>query len=129
MRLSEAIRLGAMLRPQGFGLYQTIGGSCAYGAAMEACGIRPEIQNTISDEGIEALFPIARCSARCPTCTAAAWATCADEPTVNGIVPHLNDDHRWTREQIAAWVETIEAADERRDAAPAQRHTDVVLSR
>jgi predicted nucleic-acid-binding protein len=28
------------------------------------------------------------------------------------IVWHLNDKHKWTREQIAEWVETIEAQQE-----------------
>lgn len=113
MKLSEAMRLGAMLRPQGYGFYQTLGGSCAYGAAMEACGIPAGVQNGISDEPLRTLFPISRrVATQCPACTAAEWAACGDDRTVDGIVPHLNDDHRWTREQIAAWVETIEAADD-----------------
>ena len=39
MQLSEAIRLGAMLRPQAYGHYFIRGGSCAMGAAYEAYGI------------------------------------------------------------------------------------------
>lgn len=38
MRLSEAIRLGAMLKPQGFGSYFRHGATCAMGAAIEAVG-------------------------------------------------------------------------------------------
>jgi hypothetical protein len=30
----------------------------------------------------------------------------------NNTVTHLNDDHRWTREQIADWVATIEQAED-----------------
>lgn len=47
MKLSEAIRKGAALRPQGFGMYMSFdrGGqlcSCALGAAMEGLGYTTE---------------------------------------------------------------------------------------
>ena len=42
MRLSEAIRLGAMLRPQAFRPLFTDDGACALGAALLAVGARPE---------------------------------------------------------------------------------------
>lgn len=28
---------------------------------------------------------------------------------LDAVIPHLNDVHRWFRERIAEWVETIEA--------------------
>jgi hypothetical protein len=33
---------------------------------------------------------------------------CEQLDVVGRIIPHLNDDHRWTRERIADWVESIE---------------------
>jgi len=42
MRLSEAIRLGAMLRPQACRTLLTDDGACALGAALLAVGARPE---------------------------------------------------------------------------------------
>jgi hypothetical protein len=36
----------------------------------------------------------------CPDCTKADY--------VFRVIAHLNDDHRWTRERIADFVETIE---------------------
>lgn len=40
MRLSEAIRLGAMMRPQTFGALSDERGTCAMGAAYEAAGLK-----------------------------------------------------------------------------------------
>lgn len=37
----------------------------------------------------------------CPVCSA------EERPTIRGAVVHLNDDHRWTREAIADWLETL----------------------
>jgi hypothetical protein len=49
MTLSEAIRLGAMLKPQAFGDYTDGRGTCAWGAASEAAG-RDVDDNDIPDE-------------------------------------------------------------------------------
>lgn len=100
MKLSEAIRLGAMLKPQGFGHgsgYPHASATCALGAAYEAsdCGA--------GWASLEKRFPVVNAlPLKCPTCGKA-------NP---GMVPHLNDDHRWTREQIADWVESIEREQE-----------------
>lgn len=95
MRLSEAIRLGATMRPQAFGVAMFNGRSCAMGAASEALGI------TIEDfldwpADIRATFRLLR---KCPVCQIEE-SMCA--------VAHVNDVHRWTREQIADWVELHE---------------------
>lgn len=113
MRLSEAIRLGAMLKPQGFGdlwtggvravegrLVDTPVHSCALGAAWDAlgCGWRDPLKDP----------PPAICAflnqpAICPSCFLRRRAN------LGQIVAHLNDHHRWTRERIADWVESQEA--------------------
>jgi hypothetical protein len=40
---------------------------------------------------------------QCPACPF------ADHREVKYIIPHLNDQHRWTREQIADFVRSVEA--------------------
>jgi hypothetical protein len=94
MRLSEAIRLGAMLRPQAFGkMFRTVRGemrSCALGAAAEALGESP----------YDSFAPLFDAMRMCPM--GCGWTS------VGSLIPHLNDEHRWTRERIADWVETVE---------------------
>lgn len=100
MRLSEAIRLGAMLKPQAFGTFRArtatrddgaflglriIESTCALGAACDAGYKR---------SGIDQVH------VWCPACSLRAG--------VLFHAMHLNDTHRWTREQIADWVESIE---------------------
>lgn len=100
MQLSEAIRLGAMLRPQAFGFYFEAGKSCAFGAAAEASGTTSGAWGR-ADLQIRGQWPwVFTTRARCPACL---------EPHhVRRIVAHLNNDHRWTRERIADWVESYE---------------------
>lgn len=111
MKLSEAIKLGSLLRGQAFCEYMTLiqpVRSCALGAALEAMG---------------------RDKAALPSKEAAriwSWAADVGHPTncpvclpefkiqhgcsVLSMITHLNDKHRWTRERIADWVESIEPA-------------------
>lgn len=100
MRLSEAMRLGAMLRPQVEGVYFAFGGSCAIGAAIEATG--GDIADEESHEAhIVAHFGwIDKAKTNCPACQ--------DRDEVGCIITHLNDVHEWTRDRIADWVATIE---------------------
>lgn len=112
MKFSMAIRLGAMLRPQGFGdlwtakvseAQPTVIESCALGAAFDALGCG-------CDDPWRGNPPIA----------IAVWllqpATCPLCPNLpgqrQGLIVHLNDNHRWTREQIADWVQEQEQKDE-----------------
>ena len=99
MRLSEAIRLGAMLGPQCFGDgFGPNNATCAIGAALLAAGQKD------SSVSIWEVFPITSLPYKCPVCGAGSnylhikhgfgWA-----------ITHLNDAHRWTRERIADWVE------------------------
>lgn len=89
MKYSEAIRLGSMLGPQGFGVTwerREKSTLCANQAACEALNVMSIYQ----------VVPHARL-VNCPVCgiereLATTVATC------------LNDKHRWTREQIADWL-------------------------
>jgi hypothetical protein len=101
MKLSEAIRLGAMLKPQGFGLGSgnpRAEATCALGAAYEAARV------TGSWPSLLLVFPQLKHieELACPVC----------RDKQDGLIAHLNDDHRWSREQIADWVEQIERAQE-----------------
>lgn len=102
MRLSEAIRLGAMLRPQVRYFFFDRDGSCALGAACEAISLKEHDVMFYYGKGILEAFPIlcAR-SVACPVCA-------ATDTAFRIVGCHLNDKHEWTREAIADWVETIE---------------------
>jgi hypothetical protein len=145
MRLSEAIRLGAMLKPQAFGMEEgtvpgprtpgdVLGlraqiGTCAMGAAVDA-GWRYQTERIERLVNGSVMFwstatpmtPITLWSASCPCQNR---RQCEQPKSVIHVVTHLNDHHEWTRERIADWVETIEAQHEAQTSAPA---TEVVTA-
>lgn len=128
MKLSEAIRAGAKIRPQGygalystalrwFGLLGTEKRSCALGAAFEAgeCEVREGVSRGgggFRGGGTPAGMPIRvqhwpdewdyvmYSVVECPQCEKSEQVT--------RLIPHLNDDHKWTREEIALFVERLE---------------------
>lgn len=93
MQLSEAIRLGAMIRPQCFGRLFLNGRSCALGAAVEAAGVK--LSDPQDYDALRARWPILNVT--------------IDDSTVLDTIVLSNDCSELTREQIADWVETIEA--------------------
>lgn len=112
LKLSEAIRLGAMLKPQSrTNMIDRDGGTCALGSALDAIGELPSYETWSgmpSTAACEVLvnalwraWPMLRSTVTHPL-DGMEWS-------VGAIVPSLNDDYRWTREAIADWVETIEA--------------------
>lgn len=114
MKLSEAIREGTKFRSQGFGNFIKHGGSCALGAGMEGFrGKRLELNSwQFNDAYMDffgiydgVLFRVALTPCSQP-CNVGRYNS---PRTVKAIIEHLNDDHRWTREAIADWVEKIEA--------------------
>jgi hypothetical protein len=117
MTLSEAIRLGAMLKPKGSNSLFRAGHTCALGAALDACGAlwsgREEVESDMDEV-----------TRRWPICgTRVAWPVADDLPcfgqeAVGSIVTELNDTWGWTREQIADWVATIEAQIEQATEQP-----------
>jgi hypothetical protein len=111
MRLSEAMRLGALLHPQCFGDFHVQGGSCALGAACDAVGLATGRESfdayaalTFASRLASAFPVLARRDVRCPV----TGQLVAD---VGTIIIRLNDLEHWTREQIADWVETLEPAE------------------
>ena len=99
LELADAIAAGARRRPaQAFGEYfDDHGGSCALGAAYEGAYVLPEDAHQIRprlDRIFDCLENVRR---RCPV-------GCQKRLPLNAIILHLNDDHHWTREQIAEWL-------------------------
>ena len=99
LELAEAIVAGAKRRPsQAFGEYfDDHGGSCALGAAYEGAYSLPDDAHAIRPR-LDRLFDcLENVRRRCPV-------GCNKRLPLNAIILHLNDDHHWTREQIAAWL-------------------------
>ena len=114
MELWQAILLGSELRGQAFGDYVVDQKSCALEAAREATG----------SENIDELVSRyrAQMSLRmpCPACGLTIDPrTYNREPfNVFGIISHLNDGHRWTRERIA--LEFVKPLEESLKPAPVE---------
>ena len=109
MKLSEAIRLGAMMKPKGDGHFEQAGRTCALGAAMDAVGLldaASDIALNIRDV-YGKHFPVLRSLVRHPDSRMGVvqWR-------LDAVIVDLNDDCGWTREQIADWVEQIECQHE-----------------
>jgi len=83
--LAEAILRGSKLGPQCFGKMYIKEATCALGAS-EKGGYRGTIP--LDD-------PCLVCGGRGPFNRGLS------------LIPHLNDDHRWTREAIADWLMTL----------------------
>lgn len=95
MTLSDAIRLGSLLHPQGFHELQGPDGrTCALGAACEALGI--DMRNTA--------HALAELGTVYPVLYQMFWWGDLREHIVA-----RNDTFGWTRDAIAAWVESLEA--------------------
>jgi hypothetical protein len=98
--LAEAIRLGATRRPeQAFGeYYQGRHASCALGAAFEGLYRLPEEVGQLRPKRLDRLFDCLEGTIRsCPE-------GCKKRLILAALIVHLNDDHQWDRERIAAWV-------------------------
>lgn len=107
MKLSEAIKLGAMLKPQNHGGQMIRDGhTCALAAALDAIG-KLRLRETQADyDALYSEFPILKKTATCPV---RDW--CVFDASTSDLLSqiyHLNDGHKWTREAIADWVEGIE---------------------
>jgi hypothetical protein len=101
MKLSEAIRLGAMLEPQSFRSHD-LNGICALEAAVMAISGRKVWQESSLH------WPwIDQCKVSCPEPIDGISDCCYEHP-YRKLVYHLNDTHRWPRERTAAWIATVE---------------------
>lgn len=113
MRLSEAIRMNGMMKPQGFGAYSfySVDQPCALGGALQSIGEK-------QDYGLLRVWAVTTFITPCPACSNPEGRTLVREElrrispsSVLDIVWHLNDGHRYTRSQIADWVATVEPSE------------------
>lgn len=99
MKLSEAIRLGAMMKPQDFSNGgRTTNSTCAREAAADAVGENDWFEACRRQEwqwtyAVKIVCPVCRGYERALACV---------------IAYCLNDLHKWSRERIADFVEQIE---------------------
>jgi hypothetical protein len=99
--LAAAIQIGSLRRPeQAFGHYfEGSRRSCALGAAYEGLYRLPHEAGAIRPKRLDRLFDCLENTIRaCPV-------GCKKRLGLAAIIVHLNDDHHWSREQIAEWVE------------------------
>ena len=99
--LAEFIRTGMKKRPdQAFGdYYQGQSASCALGAAYEAMYRLPTDANgQRPTRDLDWFFDCLDTVKRCP------GEGCTKRLFLAALLVHLNDDHRWSREQIASWL-------------------------
>lgn len=95
---SEAIRLGCLAFPvQHFGGLAQGNRACAMGAMYAGYGDSPHSPG-ITSESEAGFFQLKEAHLSCPEC---------DLKDDDIPVAHLNDDHRWSRERIADWLESI----------------------
>lgn len=98
MRLSEAIRKGATIRPQTFNDYWNslddgyMVGTCALGAALEAVGIPLQ---AMCEDAVRLHFPETRRS----------WESVPGVITLSDEIEYRNDTLHQTREEIADWLQ------------------------
>ena len=99
--LAEYIRAGMKRRPdQAFGdYYQGHNASCALGAAYEAMYRLPsEAEGKRPTRDLDWFFDCLDTVKACP------GEGCKKRLFLAALLVHLNDDHRWSREQIANWL-------------------------
>ena len=123
MKLSDAIRLGALLRPQGHGggtIFLDSKESCALGAALEAAGVGTNrtgmdlMGRIVHAEDpynkVKELWPIVMEKVEViPPAVHENWMLKANNgQTLGTLIWILNDAAKWSREKIADWVEAIE---------------------
>lgn len=107
LSLANAIRLGSMLHPQGYHRYVksttnpdrtvTVTATCALGAAAVAIG-KKRLTDNYADS-LEYWHSELSGRSTCPVCPYIFAST------RENIIAHLNDHHKWTREDIADWVD------------------------
>ncbi|MEO8682559.1 MAG: hypothetical protein ABI665_26160 [Vicinamibacterales bacterium] len=106
--LAAFIRAGAERRPeQAYGdYYRGKSASCALGAAYEGMYRLPTNTDMTGErptKDLEWFFDCLEGSVRkCP-----GGDGCTKTLSLASILVHLNDTHRWSREQIAVWLDGL----------------------
>ena len=101
--LASFIRTGSQRRPvQAMGRYfQGRNASCALGAAYEGMYRLPaDMGGAHPTKDLQWFFTCLDTVKKCPA------EACTKRLSLAAVIVHLNDDHRWSREDIADWVES-----------------------
>jgi hypothetical protein len=116
MPFSQAIRLGALITKPYTGLSDLCNppqATCVLGAALVALGLfgKCDHKTSLAVKLLVERYPFLKEVHECPVGQSCGFhgnnnkvLTCE----LSTILFHLNDRHRWTRERIADWVESIE---------------------
>jgi hypothetical protein len=105
MKLSEAIILGSMMKPQISGSYYSKDGTCALGAALDAVGRLHRGKGGPSGRLLK-IWPWLTWHVSGFKCKACGTRRPASD--MQDVVIHMNDGHKRSRESIASWVAEIE---------------------
>jgi hypothetical protein len=125
VKLSEAIRAGAKMAPQGFKRFKNprSGRTCAIGAAVEAVGGNALALSGTYGEVEEVYgFPL-----RSKIPDGLRPASVPQRCTLGRAIATLNDFARWSREAIAEWVEMVEFEAEREEVEQAELATKEIM--
>ncbi len=106
MKLSEAILLGSVGTEQAHSYAAGKGKACALEAAVIAIG-KPKSE--WERVGVT-YWDWTNVKSPCPHKN--WYGQCKEHDTIGDIIWHLNDNHEWTRPQIAAWVASVEPQEE-----------------
>ncbi len=109
MKLSELVRKGAGNRPQCFYHYfSPTGGSCPLGAAMEGLTGSTNFRRGVKtlQRQFPALFAIDNFLS-CPIASHEITGRQRRYLGLSGLITHLNNDHRCSREWIADWLDSL----------------------
>ncbi len=103
--LASFIRAGAQRRPdQAYGDYfRGKSASCALGAAYEGMYRLPQkMDGAHPTRDLDWFFDCLEGTVRrCPV------EGCKKRLVLSALIVHINDGHRWSREQIATWLESV----------------------
>lgn len=103
MKLSEAMRLGAMTGRQLFGqLADADGGTCAMGAVIKASGF--ETDNAIVNHYLQIRTTYPTLSLVVPESLIAEYSYKNTEKLLCWVIVFLNNNLKWSREMIAEWI-------------------------
>lgn len=127
MKLSEAIRLNSVMKPQGKGNDSIVSrdAPCALGGALQSIGRQPDDFRQAYRELIDHWPWLADLSI-CP-CGQSHHHCSVPAMTIASIIWSLNDLHGWSRSQIADWVEGFEV-NGRNTTAGGWAHEEPVVS-
>ncbi len=110
--LATRMREGSRKAPQGFEDYydRLTGGVCALAAVALETGTFAVLsdleEGDIVDEILERSYPsLLERFVPCPAPDCDGFER--DGQRLRELIAHLNDEHRWTREAIADWLESI----------------------